>query len=99
MTHLTVEEIIDFVSFDKLTEENIALAKKVNEHICSCKSCFEKVSAFQLIFEEFEKIGRVCDAKESIYQILDQGLLHQMQEDDVKKAIASLEHDGEEVVK
>ena len=49
MTHLSVEEMIDFVSFEKLTEENIALAKKVNEHICSCKECFQKVSAFQTV--------------------------------------------------
>lgn len=99
MTHLTVEEIIDFVSFDKLTEENIALAKKVNEHICSCKTCFEKVSAFQLIFEEFQRIGTIRDAKQSIYQIVDNDLLNEMQENEVKKVIASLENSGEEVIK
>ena len=49
MTHLTVDEIIEFVSFDVLNKENLALAAKVNGHIRSCKSCFEKVSSFQTV--------------------------------------------------
>lgn len=43
MTHLTVEEIIEFVSFDKLNAETLALSTKVNEHIWSCPSCLKKV--------------------------------------------------------
>lgn len=98
MTHLTVEEIIDFVSFDKLTEENIALSKKVNEHICSCKDCFDKVSAFQSVYEEFQRIGTIGTAKQCIYQMIDNELLNQLQENEVKKVIASLEVWREEVI-
>ena len=35
MSHLTVEEIIEFVSFDKLSEDTIVLSTKVNENIRS----------------------------------------------------------------
>ena len=99
MTHLTVEEIIDFVSFEKLTEENIALAKKVNEHICSCEVCFEKVSAFQMVYEEFQRIGTVRDTKECIYQIIDDYILEEKQELEVQKVIASLQEKSQEVIK
>ena len=98
MTHLTVEEIIDFVSFDKLTEENIALSKKVNEHICSCKACFDKVTAFQSVYEEFQRIGTIGDAKQCIYRMIDSGLLCELQENEVQKVIASLEDWREEVI-
>ena len=52
MTHLTVDEIIEFVSFDALNKENLVLAAKVNGHIRSCKSCFEKVSSFQTVYNK-----------------------------------------------
>ena len=52
MTHLTVEEIIEFVSFDALNKENLTLAAKVNGHIRSCKSCFEKVASFQTVYNK-----------------------------------------------
>ena len=99
MTHLTVEEIIDFVSFETLTEENIALAKKVNEHICSCKACFDKVSAFQAVYEEFQRIGAVRDTKNCIYQIIDHKSLRETQDREVEKVIAFLSEKGREVIK
>ena len=99
MTHLSVEEMIDFVSFEKLTEENIALAKKVNEHICSCKECFQKVSAFQTVYEEFQRIGTIADAKECIYRIIDDCQFKEMQEQEIQKIIASLEEYDREAIK
>lgn len=103
MTHLTVEEIIDFVSFKELTEENIALAKKVNEHICSCKDCFQKVSAFQTVYEEFQRIGTISDTKQSIYQIIDDYNLREQQEQEtqqeIQKIVAFLEEYGREAMK
>ena len=68
MTHLTVEEIIEFVSIDKLSEETIALSTKVNEHIRSCPTCLEKVSSFQMVYDELCRIGSVSDVKQSIYR-------------------------------
>lgn len=99
MTHLTVEEIIDFVSFDELTDEKIALAKKVNEHIRSCRTCFEKVSAFQLVYDELQRIGTVRDARQSLYRMIDQRLLDEIRENEVKKAIAYLDDFDREVIR
>ena len=52
--HLTVDEIIDFISFQKITPETLALVSRVNDHIFECKECFDKVSAFQLIQDKFD---------------------------------------------
>lgn len=61
MEHLTIEEIIDFVSFNKLNDESISLAKKVNLHILKCDECREKVAAYQTICDQFVNIGRNDD--------------------------------------
>lgn len=53
MRHLTVEEIIDFVSIREWTEESLALIARVNGHIRSCDACLKRVQAFRLIYEEF----------------------------------------------
>ena len=66
MEHLTVEEIIDFVSFDELTKENIDLALKVNKHIFSCAECMEKVNAFQNVYDELYRLGNGIDVKEML---------------------------------
>jgi len=79
MTHLTVEEIIEFVSFDKLNAETLALSTKVNEHIWSCPSCLKKVSSFQIVYDELCKIGNVADVKQSIYRLIDEGKIKEMQ--------------------
>ena len=43
MTHLTVTEIIDFISFDDLNEENMKLAERVNKHMIECPVCRKKI--------------------------------------------------------
>lgn len=58
MKHLTVDEMIDFVSFNKLDSESLALASKVNAHIFECEICRKKVEAFQIIYDELVKMGR-----------------------------------------
>ena len=49
MKHLTTDEIINFVTFDSLTKENLELAAMVNAHILICEECREKVKAFQAV--------------------------------------------------
>ncbi len=76
MTHLTVDEIIEFVSFNALNKENLALAAKVNGHIRSCKSCFEKVSSFQTVYDKLRAGGNKAEnceiiAEDEIKAILD----------------------------
>ena len=58
MKHLTVDEMIDFVSFNKLDSESLALASKVNAHIFEFHTCRKKVEAFQIIYDELVKMGR-----------------------------------------
>lgn len=71
MTHLTVDEIIDFVSMEKINSESLELASKVNTHIKSCSECFETVKAFQLIYDEYKKIGTKESFKNSLKQNLE----------------------------
>ena len=66
--HLTTEQIIEFVSINELTEENIAKMKVVNAHIYRCEECAVRVQAFQRVGREFERIGKLvadgCDLNE-----------------------------------
>ena len=47
MSHLTNEEIQQFISFKKLSDENLKLAAKVNSHILECDTCLELVRELQ----------------------------------------------------
>ncbi len=53
MKHLTVEEMLDFVSLTELSRESITLAATVNGHTRRCEKCRKAVNAFQLIYDEF----------------------------------------------
>lgn len=53
MKHLTVDEIIRFVSMTELNDETLALSAIVNSHIRRCKECLDLVRAFQLLHDEF----------------------------------------------
>ena len=63
MEHLTIEEIIEFVSFEKMDAESLKLASRVNAHIRSCPSCMRKVRAFQLVMEELSCMGKRATCK------------------------------------
>ena len=55
MKHLTVDAMIDFVSLTELNREAIELSTVVNGHIRTCRTCRERVSAFQVIFDELHR--------------------------------------------
>ncbi len=57
MSHLTVDEIISFVSLTELNEEALELSAAVNRHICECKKCFELVNNFQTVYDEFSRMS------------------------------------------
>lgn len=61
MDHLTIDQIIDFVSMDALTEQTLALAASVNGHIRKCPQCLQLVRAFQMIYDEFSVLARSGD--------------------------------------
>ena len=57
MNHLTLDEIIDFVSLTEINDETLQLLGKVNAHIAQCKECRELVRAYQLVYEEAIRMG------------------------------------------
>ena len=56
MKHLTVDEMIDFVSLTKLDADALMLSATVNEHIRDCDQCLRYVQAFQMIHDEFARL-------------------------------------------
>ena len=58
MNHLTLDEIIDFVSLTEINEESMQLLGKVNAHIAQCRECRELVRSYQLIYDE--TLGAAC---------------------------------------
>ena len=57
MKHLTVDEIIDHVSFERLDQQTLENAAKVNSHIRCCSRCLRKVRAFQIVYDELVRVG------------------------------------------
>ena len=48
-THLTIEEILNFITMDSITPEGIQLAARVNCHIMQCEECRKKVEIYQIV--------------------------------------------------
>ncbi len=61
MKHLTADEIINFVTINTLSKENLELAATVNSHILVCDKCREKVAAFQAVSDSLTGT-LACDA-------------------------------------
>lgn len=70
MMHLEIEEIVDFVSINTLTQENISLTQKVNGHIRGCKECLEKVRAFQNVHDEMMRVAISAGTTKNLYQFV-----------------------------
>ena len=66
MKHLTVDEIIEFVSFTELNSEAINLSASVNGHIRECEKCLKLVRAFQMIYDEFSRLSFGGDFKKYV---------------------------------
>ena len=60
MKHITVDEVIGFVSFTKLDAETKALVAKVNNHMLHCPACMRTVRAFQLVYDELDRMGQTA---------------------------------------
>ena len=65
MNHLTVDEIIAFVSITELNEETMTLLTSVNGHIRTCEKCRKLVNAFQLLYDTFT--NQCCSGSFSQY--------------------------------
>ena len=51
MEHLSDNNVRYFVSFERITEENLRLAARVNSHILHCEKCFEAVRNRQRVYD------------------------------------------------
>ena len=56
MEHLTVDEMIRFVSLTELNAEAVELSASVTRHIRKCRDCLKRVQAFQMIYDEFTEL-------------------------------------------
>ena len=70
MKHLSVEEMIDFVSFDKLNSESLEFAAKINAHIFNCDECRKKIEAFQTLDDQFEKMENKKELEDMVKEKL-----------------------------
>ncbi|MBQ7088270.1 MAG: hypothetical protein IJN04_01330 [Clostridia bacterium] len=52
MNHLTLDDVIDFVSLTEINDESIKRIAEVNSHIAVCRECRELVRSFQLVYDE-----------------------------------------------
>lgn len=57
MGHLTVDEIIQFVSMTELNQDTLALSASVNGHIRNCENCIRLVRAFRTVHDAFVRMG------------------------------------------
>lgn len=57
MKHLTVDEIIQFVSLTELNSRAIRLSAAVNGHIRGCAECLKLVRAFQMTHDGFQGLA------------------------------------------
>lgn len=86
MKHLSIDEIIEFVSLTEENKDADKILEKVNGHICRCGACLQKVRAFQMIYDEFMSFG-----KESNYR---EYMLDNLQDVEIENMIGFLEKDG-----
>ena len=70
MNHLTVDDIINFVSLSEMNEEAVELSAAVNGHIRKCGKCLELVRAFQMIYDEFSELNTSGDFKKFVSEII-----------------------------
>ena len=70
MNHLTIDEIIEFVSSSKADTETLQLISTANQHIRKCPKCLRVVKAFQMVYDEFVKMGDSCEFKNYFYNVV-----------------------------
>jgi len=61
MKHLSVDEILDFVTLTEPNAEAVALCASVTRHIRCCGACRKKVRAFLDLHDAFLRLGNSGD--------------------------------------
>lgn len=55
MKHLSIDEMIDFVSINKLDDESLKLASVINAYILRCDACRKKLKYFRPFLMNWSK--------------------------------------------
>lgn len=87
MNHLTVDEIIEFVSSNDADQETLLLISRVNQHIRTCDECFKNVKAFQLIYDEFIRLADDEEFRDYVYNTLEKDTIDKMFVDNSVKGL------------
>ena len=66
MTHLTIDEMIEFVSLTELNSEALELSATVNGHIAKCERCLRLVRAFQIVYDGFSSVNKNEDFRKYV---------------------------------
>lgn len=91
MKHLTVDEIIDFVSFEKADTASLNLSLRVNEHIRICEKCRRIVNAFQTVYDEFTRLQKKGTFKKYVYSFVSENEMQSSQIQEIKQAFEESE--------
>ena len=70
MNHLTVDDMINFVSLSEMNKEAVELSAAVNGHIRKCAECLELVRAFQMLYDEFSRLNTSGDFKKFVSEAM-----------------------------
>ena len=82
MRHLTVDEMLDFVSLEELNEESIAYAAAVNSHTRKCEKCRRAVCAFQEIYDKFVQYSADGSFKDFVSKSISKRKINAISEQD-----------------
>lgn len=92
MRHLTTDKIIDFVSMNQINSETLKLASTVNTHIGKCEKCLRKVRAFQLVYDEFVKLGK-ANHFDSVMRSIEKKKLRPISPSEVDDIVSDMENE------
>lgn len=91
MQHLTIDQIIDFVSICKLDAASLELSCLVNEHIRECDSCLRLVNSYQGVYDEFQRLQNVGDFKSFAYSIIPENEASRIEAQEIENAEGFME--------
>lgn len=83
MDHLTLDDVINFVSLTEINDESMKLISKVNDHIAQCSECREMVRSFQTVYDELNRTELTEDAGVAIAAAPEQAACSAVNPDDV----------------
>lgn len=65
MNHLTLDDIIEFISLTDINEETMQLISAVNTHLAVCEECRALARSFQTVYDEMLRTdGMTAEAAE-----------------------------------